>query len=81
VQEVLSGKAYYECNEAWVVTTGHYTPNAKELAKKHAKKIKSTLKELAASSNDTPEKTQEVARKKAILEAAMARAKAQLDSN
>ena len=39
VQEVLSGKAYYECNEAWVVTTGYYTPNAKELAKKSNVKL------------------------------------------
>jgi len=34
VQEALSGLAYYQCNAAWVVTTGTFTPNAIELAKK-----------------------------------------------
>jgi restriction system protein len=34
VQEALSGMAYYQCHSAWVVTTGNYTPNAVELAKK-----------------------------------------------
>jgi len=34
VQEALSGMAYYQCHSAWVVTTGNYTPNALELAKK-----------------------------------------------
>ena len=34
VQEALSGMAYYRCHSAWVVTTGNYTPNAVELAKK-----------------------------------------------
>lgn len=34
VQEALSGMAYYHCHSAWVVTTGNYTPNAVELAKK-----------------------------------------------
>lgn len=34
VQEALSGQAYYKCNTAWVVTTGTYTSNAIELAKK-----------------------------------------------
>lgn len=34
VQEALSGMAYYRCHNAWVVTTGNYTPNAVELAKK-----------------------------------------------
>ncbi|MEI7531468.1 MAG: electron transport complex subunit RsxB [Betaproteobacteria bacterium] len=74
-EQATHSKEYFESRKVRLIR------NAKELAKKHAKKIKSTLKELAASSNDTPEKTQEVARKKAILEAAMARAKAQLDSN
>ena len=34
VQEALSGKAYYNCHSAWVVTTGNYTANAVELANK-----------------------------------------------
>ncbi len=34
VQEALAGMAYYQCQSAWVVTTGNYTPNAVELAKK-----------------------------------------------
>jgi HJR/Mrr/RecB family endonuclease len=34
VQEALSGMAYYQCPSAWVVTTGNFTPNAIELAKK-----------------------------------------------
>jgi restriction system protein len=34
VQEALSGMAYYQCQSAWVVTTGNLTPNAIELAKK-----------------------------------------------
>ncbi len=34
VQEALSGKAYYKCSDAWVVTTGTFTPNALELAAK-----------------------------------------------
>lgn len=34
VQEALSGMAYYQCQSAWVVTTGNYTANAIELAKK-----------------------------------------------
>jgi len=34
VQEALSGMAYYQCLSAWVVTTGNFTPNAVELAKK-----------------------------------------------
>lgn len=34
VQEALSGMAYYQCQSAWVVTTGNYTPNAIELARK-----------------------------------------------
>lgn len=34
VQEALSGQAYYQCHTAWVITTGAFTPNAMELAKK-----------------------------------------------
>lgn len=34
VQEALSGKAYYQCNAAWVITTGIFTTNALELAAK-----------------------------------------------
>mgnify|MGYP001301519758 CR=1 FL=1 len=34
VQEALSGMTYYQCQRAWVVTTGNYTPNAIELARK-----------------------------------------------
>lgn len=34
VQEALSGMAYYQCHSAWVITTGNYTNNAVELAKK-----------------------------------------------
>jgi restriction system protein len=34
VQEALSGMAYYQCQSAWVVTTGNFTPNAVELSKK-----------------------------------------------
>ena len=34
VQEALAGKAFYHCDDAWVVTTGNYTMNAKQLAKK-----------------------------------------------
>ena len=34
VQEVLAGKAYYQCNAAWVITTGTFTANAHVLARK-----------------------------------------------
>jgi restriction system protein len=34
VQEALSGMAYYQCHGAWVITTGTYTTNAVELARK-----------------------------------------------
>lgn len=34
VQEALSGQAYYQCNAAWVITTGTFTTNALELAEK-----------------------------------------------
>lgn len=33
VQEALSGMAYYQCQSAWVITTGNYTNNAIELAR------------------------------------------------
>jgi len=39
VQEALSGKAYYQCDAAWVVTTGTFTNNAIELAKKSGVKM------------------------------------------
>ena len=39
VQEALSGQAYYQCNAAWVVTTGTFTTNALELAKKSGVKL------------------------------------------
>ena len=39
VQEALSGQAYYRCDTAWVVTTGSFTPNAVELAKKSGVKL------------------------------------------
>jgi len=34
VQEALSGQAYYQCHTAWVITTGTFTTNAVELARK-----------------------------------------------
>jgi restriction system protein len=39
VQEALSGQAYYQCDAAWVVTTGTFTTNAQELAKKSGVKM------------------------------------------
>ena len=39
VQEALSGQAYYQCHAAWVVTTGTFTANANELAKKSGVKM------------------------------------------
>ncbi|MDP2788183.1 MAG: restriction endonuclease [Pseudomonadota bacterium] len=39
VQEALSGQAYYQCDTAWVVTTGTFTTNALELAKKSGVKM------------------------------------------
>jgi restriction endonuclease Mrr len=39
VQEALSGQAYYQCETAWVVTTGAFTTNALELAKKSGVKL------------------------------------------
>lgn len=34
IQEVYSGKDFYECDEAYVVTNSHFTDNAKVIAKK-----------------------------------------------
>jgi len=34
VQEALSGQAYYQCDFAWVITTGVFTTNALALAEK-----------------------------------------------
>ena len=39
VQEALSGQAYYKCHTAWVITTGTFTINALELAKKSGVKM------------------------------------------
>ena len=39
VQEALSGKAYYQCDAAWVITTGAFTVNAHELAAKSGVKM------------------------------------------
>lgn len=39
VQEALSGQAYYRCDAAWLVTTGTFTPNALDLAKKSGVKL------------------------------------------
>lgn len=39
VQEALSGQAYYQCDTAWVITTGTFTNNATELAKKSGVKL------------------------------------------
>lgn len=39
VQEALSGQAYYQCHTAWVITTGTFTTNALELAKKSGVKM------------------------------------------
>ncbi len=39
VQEALSGMAYYQCDTAWVITTGAFTPNALELAEKSGVKM------------------------------------------
>lgn len=39
VQEALSGQAYYECDTAWVVTTGTFTSNARALAEKSGVKL------------------------------------------
>lgn len=34
VQEVYSGKSYYDCEEAWCITNSYFTPSAKDLASK-----------------------------------------------
>ncbi len=39
VQEALSGKAYYKCDAAWVITTGTFTTNALQLAKQSGVKM------------------------------------------
>lgn len=39
VQEALSGQAYYQCDTAWVVTTGSFTSNALALAQKSGVKM------------------------------------------
>ena len=39
VQEALSGLAYYQCDTAWVITTGAFTTNALELAQKSGVKM------------------------------------------
>lgn len=39
VQEALSGKAYYQCHTAWVISTGTFTVNALELAEKSGVKM------------------------------------------
>lgn len=39
VQEALSGQAYYQCDVAWVITTGAFTTNALALAKKSGVKM------------------------------------------
>lgn len=39
VQEALSGQAYYQCHTAWVITTGAFTTNALELARKSGVKM------------------------------------------
>jgi restriction system protein len=39
VQEALSGQSYYQCDTAWVVTTGAFTVNALELAKRSGVKM------------------------------------------
>jgi restriction system protein len=39
VQEALSGQAYYQCQTAWVITTGVFTTNALELAQKSGVKM------------------------------------------
>jgi len=39
VQEALSGRAYYKCDTAWVVTTGAFTINARALAERSGVKL------------------------------------------
>ena len=56
VQEALSGKAYYHCDSAWVVTTGNYTANAIKLANKSSVRLlgKSELGKLIVQMQSTP---------------------------
>lgn len=56
VQEALSGQAYYQCDAAWVITTGTFTPNALELAKKSRVKMigRSDIGNLLAQHTTTP---------------------------
>ncbi|MFC5602715.1 restriction endonuclease [Sporosarcina koreensis] len=35
IQEVVAGKLYYACSEAWVITTSFYASDAMQLAQKH----------------------------------------------
>jgi len=39
VQEVYSGKNYYDCQEAYVITNSYFTPSAVELARKNQVKL------------------------------------------
>lgn len=34
IQEVISGRIMYDCDEAWVITTSYFTKSAEELATK-----------------------------------------------
>lgn len=60
VQEALSGQAYYQCETAWVVTTGTFTNNALELAKKSGVKLigRSDIGTLMAQSAANAERSQ-----------------------
>ena len=39
IQEVVTGKLFYDCTEAWVITTSTYTPHAIRLANKVGVKL------------------------------------------
>lgn len=39
IQEVVTGKVFYDCTEAWVITTSTYTPHAIQLANKVGVKL------------------------------------------
>lgn len=39
IQEVVTGKIFYDCTEAWVITTSTYTPHAIQLANKVGVKL------------------------------------------
>jgi restriction system protein len=58
VQEALSGKSYYHCESAWVVTTSNFTTQAIQLAKKAEVKLinRKELAKLIAQhmQSDTP---------------------------